>query len=51
MIKKETHPEVFKKRTEAFKKAYANDPNYGFKKGYIPTEKQRATHGMPPLKR
>ena len=29
MIKKETHPEIFKKRTENFKKAYDKHPNKG----------------------
>jgi hypothetical protein len=29
MIKKETHPDIFKKRTEAFKKAYDKHPNKG----------------------
>lgn len=50
MIKKETHPEIFKKRTEAFKKAYAKHPNYGFEKGYVPNDQERAEHGMPPKK-
>lgn len=31
MIKKETHPEIFKKKTDSFNKAYANDPNNGLR--------------------
>lgn len=51
MIKKETHPEIFKKNTESFKKDCARHPNYGFEKGYIPNDKERAEHGMPPKKK
>ncbi len=46
MITRETHPELFKKRTEAFKKAYAKDPNWGFVEGYVPTKEQMIEHGM-----
>ena len=48
MITKETHPEVFKKRDEAFQKAYRNHPNHGFQEGYIPTEVQMRAHGWTP---
>lgn len=50
MIKKETHPEIFKKNSAELKKHYANHPNYGFKKGYVPTAKERAEHGIPEKK-
>lgn len=51
MIKKETHPEIFEQRTKAFKEAYLKDPNYGFEEGYVPTEKEREEHGVPPSKK
>jgi hypothetical protein len=48
MINKEQNPDVFKNRSEAFKKAYRNDPNHGFKPGYKPTEAQMRAHGWTP---